>query len=39
MEEGWKRKRGSEGSNELWEKHEEVLGKVIAREVSEGGGS
>lgn len=38
VEERWKRVRGREEGNKLWEIHEEVLKKVIAREVSEGGG-
>lgn len=38
MEERWKSVRGREGGTELWEVHEEGLRKVIAGEVSEGGG-
>lgn len=38
MEARQKRVRGREGGHELWEIHEKVLRKVIAREVREGGG-
>lgn len=46
MEERWKRVRGREGKDgerkggsELWEIHEKVLRKVIAREASKGWGA